>query len=58
MYGKEVIVLMEYIMSSLRIIVLMEMTNIDAVKQILSQLVQMEEECFVIGFRQNIEKKR
>ena len=57
-YGKEAIVPMDYIVPSLRIAALIEMTNIDAVKQRLSQLVQMEEERFITGFHQNMEKQR
>ena len=55
-YGQEVVVPMEYILSSLRIVVLCEMIDVDSIKQILSQIVQIEEEHFVVGFHQNIEK--
>ena len=40
--GQEVVVMMEYIVLSLRIVVLTEMTDVDVVEKILSQLVQME----------------
>ena len=49
---------MEHIVSSLRIVVLMEMIGRDVVEQRLSQLVQMEEERFVAGFHQTVEKQR
>ena len=45
-------------MSSLRFSMLMEMIDVDAFEQRLSLLIQMEEECFVIGFHQNTEKQR
>ena len=49
-YGQEVIVPMEYIVPILRIVVMTKMTVGDFVKQRLSQLVQMEEEHFIVGF--------
>ena len=49
---------MEYIVLSLRIVVLTKMTDVDVVEEILSQLIQMEEERFVAGFHQNIENQR
>ena len=55
-YGQEVVVPMEYIVSSLRIVTLTKMTDVDVVEQRLSQLVQMEEERFVTRFNKNIEK--
>ena len=48
---------MECIVSSVRIVALTEMTDVDVVEQRLSQLVQMEEERFIVGLNQNIEKK-
>ena len=44
-------------MSSLWIATLTEMNNGDAIEQRLSRFVQMEEECFVVAFNQNMEKK-
>ena len=49
---------MEYIVLSLRIVKLIEMTVVDAFELRLSQLIQMEEERFIAGFHQNIEKQR
>ena len=49
---------MEYIVPSLRIIALTKMTDTDAVEERLAQLVQMEEERFIAGFHQNVEKQR
>ena len=47
---------MEYIVLSLRIAALMEMIGRDAIEQMLSHLVQMEEERFVAKLHQTIEK--
>ena len=49
---------MEYIVPSLRIDALTEMTNEDTIEQRLSQLVQMDEERFVAGFHQMVENQR
>ena len=57
-YGQEFVMPMEYIVPSLRIIVITEMTGVDVVEERLLQPVQMEEECFVTGYYQNIEKER
>ena len=48
---------MEYIVPSLQIVVLTEMTDISAIEEILAHLIQMEEECFIVGFHQNNEKQ-
>ena len=34
------------------------MTDVDVVEEILIQLIQLEEEHFIAGFHQNVEKKR
>ena len=54
-YAQEAVVSMEYILLSLWIAALTKMTDEDVVEKRLSQLVQMEEECFIVGFH---EKKR
>ena len=41
---------MDYIVPSLRIVVITEMKDVSAVEEILSQLVQLEEEYFFVGF--------
>ena len=53
-YGKEAMVPMEYIVLSLRIVALTKMTDVDAIKQRLTQLVQMKEERFVVGFHKTV----
>ena len=57
-YGQEVVIPMEYIVPRLRIVLITEMTNFIDVEEILSQLLQLEEECFVAGFHQSVEKQR
>ena len=57
-YGQEVVMPMEYIVPILRIVVITYMTYIGVVEEILSQLVQLEEDHFVVGDHQNIEKER
>ena len=49
---------MEYIVPSLRVVAITEMTDVDAMEDILLQLIHLEEESFVAGFHQNLEKKR
>ena len=34
------------------------MTDTDVVEERLAQLIQMEEECFIAGFHQNVEKQQ
>ena len=57
-YGQEAVVPIEYIVQSLRFVTLTEITDGDAIKQRLSQLIQMEEEPFIAGFHQIVEKQR
>ena len=53
-YGQEVVMLMEYIIPSLRVTTLTKMTDVDVVEEILLQLIHLEEEGFVVRFHQNI----
>ena len=53
-YGQEIVMPMEYIVPSLRITMITKMTDVDAVEEIISQLVQLEEELFVAGYHQNV----
>ena len=48
---------MEYIVPSLRIATITEITDTGAVEERLAQLIQMEEEQFITGFHQNVEKQ-
>ena len=58
MYGKEVFMPMEYIVSILRVVAITEITDVDVFEDMLLQLIQLKEEGFVTGFHQNIEKQR
>ena len=49
---------MEYIVSSLRIASITEMIDVGVVEEILSQLIQLEEDHFIARYHQNIEKER
>ena len=49
---------MEYIVPSLSIVVITEMTDVGVVEERLSQLLQLEEYHFVAGYDQNVEKER
>ena len=49
---------MEYIVPSLRVVPITKIIDVYVVEDRLLQLVQLEEECFVAVFHQNVEKKR
>lgn len=57
-YGQETIMPMEYIVPKLRIATFTQMTNVDAVEERLSQLIQLEENRFMEGFHQQVQKTR
>ena len=57
-YGQEFMIPMEYIVLIQIIYVITEITYVDVVKERLLQIVHMEEERFVAGFHQNVEKQR
>ena len=49
---------MEYIVPSLRVASIVEMTDVDVVEERLLQLIHLEEERFIAGFHQNVGKQR
>ena len=57
MYGQDIVMLMEYIVLILRIVAITEINYSCAIEERLSQLVQLEEEHFVVGYQQNVEKE-
>ena len=57
-YGQEVVMPMKYIVPSLRVATITKMIDVDDVEEILLQLIHLEEERFIAGFHQNIEKQR
>eukprot|EP00253_Pinus_taeda_P014229 PITA_14229 len=56
-YGAEVVMSMEYIIPSLRIEVLTGMTDREALEERLTQLEELEEERFLAGFHQQVQKQ-
>jgi hypothetical protein len=57
-YGKEVVIPMEFIVSSLRVAAITDISDFDAVEEILSQLLQLEEDRFVVGLHQPEGKRK
>ena len=49
---------MEYILPSLRIAQITRMTDTDTVEERLAQLLSLEEDRFVAGFHQKVQKER
>ena len=49
---------MEYILPSLRIAQLTEMADIDTLEERLAQLLNLEEDRFIAGFHQKVQKAR
>ena len=56
-YGMEVVRPMEYIVPSLRIIALTGMTDHEALEERLTQLEELEQEWFLDGFHQQVQKQ-
>jgi hypothetical protein len=57
-YGLEAIVPMEYLVPSLRIVAFTDMDDTGAIHERLSQLVELEEDRFIAGFHQQIQKEQ
>lgn len=57
-YGVEAIMPMEYIVPSLCIATFMGMTNCGALEERVVQLEELEEELFLVGFHQQVQKQR
>jgi hypothetical protein len=51
-YGLEAVVPMEYLVPSLRIVPFIDMDDIGTVQLRLAQLVELEEDRFIVGFHQ------
>ena len=56
-YGVEVVMPMEYIVPSLRIASLTEMMNCGALEERLPQLAKLEDDRFLAGFHQQVQKE-
>jgi hypothetical protein len=57
-YGLEVVVPMKYLVPSLRIVSFIDMDDIGVVRERLAQLVELEEDRFIAGFHQQVQKGR
>jgi hypothetical protein len=57
-YGLEVVVPMEYLVPSLKIVAFTDMDDTGTIHERLSQLVELEEDRFIAGFHQQIQKER
>jgi hypothetical protein len=57
-YGHEAVMPMEFIMPSLCIVALTELTDLGVVEIRLSELVELEEDRFVKGFHKQVQKAR
>ena len=57
-YGLEVVVPMEYLVPSLIIVAFIDMDDPSIVQERLAQLVELEEDRFVVGFHQQVRKER
>ena len=55
-YGQEVVMPMEYIVPILRIATITNMAEQDIMEERLSQLVTLEEDRFIVGFHQQVQK--
>ena len=57
-YGQEAIMPMEYILPNLRIAQITGMTDTDTAEERLAQLLTLEEDRFIVGFHQKVQKAR
>lgn len=55
-YGQEEIMPMEYIVLSLRILAFTNMEDYDIMKERMAQLLALEEDKFIVGFHQQVQK--
>jgi hypothetical protein len=56
-YGLEAVVSMDYLVPSLRIVSFTDMDDTDAIHERLEWLVELEEDRFITGFHQQIQKE-
>jgi hypothetical protein len=57
-YGLEVVVPMEYLVPSLRIVSFTDMDGTGVVQERIAQLIEIEEDIFIAGFHQRVKKER
>jgi transposase InsO family protein len=56
-YGLEAVVPMEYLVPSLRIATFTGMDDIDTIQDRIVQLMELEEDMFIVGFHQQVQKE-
>ena len=49
---------MEYVVLSLRIIAIIEMIDVGSIEERLYHLLQLEEDRFIVGYHQRVEKEQ
>ena len=57
-YGQEAVMPMEYIVPNLRIVAFTVMTNPGTMEETMSQLISLEEDRFIVGIDQQVQKER
>jgi hypothetical protein len=57
-YGLEEVVTMEYLVPRLRIAAFTDMDDTGTIQERLAQLVKLEEDKFIVGFHQQVQKER
>ena len=57
-YGQEVVMPMEYIIPSLRVAQITEIADTDTMNERLAQVLTLEEDRFIAGFHQQVQKAR
>lgn len=57
-YGQEVVVPMEFIVTSFRIIAFTDMEDTTVEAEHMSQLLELEEDSFIAGFQQKVQNVR
>ena len=55
-YGKEAVVPLDYLVPSMRIVMITNMTEEGVAQEILDQLMEMEEFIILVGFHQEVQK--
>ena len=58
MYGQEVVVPLDYLIPSLRIETITNMKERDTTQEILSQLMELEEDLIIASFHQEVHKAK
>jgi hypothetical protein len=57
-YGQEAVVPLEYLIPSLRIAAITEMTERGIIQEILAQLMELEEDRIIVVFHQEVQKAK